>query len=249
MHQMNVVLMYMWRSWCNVQVIRNKVILFAQQSVKKSIPYPFILSLIDSGYPSPPYKIIIMDEADSLTMDAQSALRRVMEMYSKVTRFCFICNYISKIIPALSSRCARFEFGALPRDNVVARLRYISDEEKMNVDDDVEIRCIDDEQALQYIYDQSKGDLRSGIHLLQNSFMIFQKDAITKEKLHSITMEIPPMIVKNLWDTIVATTTASSIMRLSAAVEKVILDGYPLSILLSLLTSYVVNNTGGIRIS
>lgn len=125
-------------------MIRSKVILFAQQSVKKSIPYPFILSLINSGYPSPPYKIIIMDEADSLTMDAQSALRRVMEMYSKVTRFCFICNYISKIIPALSSRCARFEFGALPRDNVVARLRYISDEEKMNVDDDVEIRCIDD---------------------------------------------------------------------------------------------------------
>ncbi|KNB44092.1 replication factor C subunit [Blastocystis sp. subtype 4] len=206
-----------------IDVIRNKVILFAQQSVKKSIP----------GYPSPPYKIIIMDEADSLTMDAQSALRRVMEMYSKVTRFCFICNYISKIIPALSSRCARFEFGALPRENVVARLRFISEEEKMTVEDD----------ALQYIYDQSKGDLRSGIHLLQNSYMIFQKDVITKEKLHGITMEIPPMVVKNLWDTIVATTAASSITRLSAAVEKVILDGYPLSILLSLLTSYVVNNT------
>lgn len=78
-----------------------------------------------------------MDEADSLTMDAQSALRRVMEKYSKVTRFCFICNYISKIIPALSSRCARFEFGALPRENVVDRLRTISQEEHMTIDDDV----------------------------------------------------------------------------------------------------------------
>ena len=78
-----------------------------------------------------------MDEADSLTMDAQSALRRVMEMYSKVTRFCFICNYISKIIPALSSRCARFEFGALPRENVVDRLRYISQQENMTIDNDV----------------------------------------------------------------------------------------------------------------
>ena len=125
-------------------MIRNKVILFAQQSVKKSIPYLFILNFIDSGYPSPPYKIIIMDEGDSLTMDAQSALRRVMEMYSKVTRFCFICNYISKIIPALSSRCARFEFGALPRENVVARLRFISEEEKMTVEDDVEIGYADD---------------------------------------------------------------------------------------------------------
>lgn len=113
------------------------MILFAQQSVKKTIPYSSFVTLTTSGYPSPPYKIIIMDEADSLTMDAQSALRRVMETYSKVTRFCFICNYISKIIPALSSRCARFEFGALPRENVVARLRFISEEEKMTVEEDV----------------------------------------------------------------------------------------------------------------
>ena len=100
-----------------------------------------------SGYPSPPYKIIIMDEADSLTMDAQSALRRVMEMYSKVTRFCFICNYVSKwdssaritsrIIPALSSRCARFEFGSLPPEHVISRLRYISEQESMKIDDEV----------------------------------------------------------------------------------------------------------------
>lgn len=71
-----------------IDVIREKVKNFAKQSVSNKSS--------SSEYPCPPYKIIILDEADSMTSDAQSALRRVMEQYSKITRFCLICNYITR---------------------------------------------------------------------------------------------------------------------------------------------------------
>jgi hypothetical protein len=80
---------------------------------------------MSSGYPCPRFKIIILDEADTMTPDAQSALRRVMEVYSKVTRFCLICNYVTRIIEPLASRCAKFRFQPLPTESMVARLTYI----------------------------------------------------------------------------------------------------------------------------
>ena len=86
--------------------------------------------------------------------------------------------------------------------------------------------------------------MRSGIHLLQNSRMIFQDGAITKENLQTITMIVPAVVVKNLWDTIVATKNAPNISRLMGTVEKIVLDGYPMGILISMLTSYVVTVEG-----
>ena len=78
------------------------------------------------GYPCPRFKLIILDEADTMTPEAQSALRRIMEAYSKVTRFCLICNYVTRVIEPLASRCAKFRFKPLPIESMVERMTQIS---------------------------------------------------------------------------------------------------------------------------
>jgi replication factor C subunit 3/5 len=106
-------------------------------------------------------KIIILDEADSMTFDAQFALRRIIEKYSETTRFCLICNYENKIIPAIRSRCANFRFNPIDKINIINSLKNISEKENLVIS----------EKALQIIGQLSNGDLRKGINLLQSISM------------------------------------------------------------------------------
>ena len=81
-------------------------------------------------------KMIILDEADNMTAAAQAALRRVIEKYTRNARFCIICNYISRLIPPIASRCAKFRFKALPQEAMVERLQFIAKEEGVSCPSD-----------------------------------------------------------------------------------------------------------------
>jgi len=104
-----------------------------------------------------PFKIIILDEADEMTGDAQTALRRIVEDTAKTTRFVLICNYLSQIIEPIQSRCVIFRFTNLREEDVVAHLEKICKVEKVKYDD----------KALSLIYEFTEGDLRHAINVLQ----------------------------------------------------------------------------------
>jgi replication factor C small subunit len=104
-----------------------------------------------------PFRLVILDEADELTRDAQTALRRIMEETSRVTRFILICNYSSNIIEPIQSRCAIFRFKKIGRDEVTARLKKIAKNEDVKAT----------EKVLEAISEAVDGDLRQGINLLQ----------------------------------------------------------------------------------
>ena len=106
-------------------------------------------------------KLIILDEADAMTFDAQFALRRIIEKYSHSIRFCLICNYENKIIPAIRSRCANFRFSNINISNIMIKLNDIAMKENLQYD----------EKVISTIARLAKGDLRQGINLLQTISM------------------------------------------------------------------------------
>ncbi len=104
-----------------------------------------------------PFKIIILDEADEMTSDAQTALRRIIEDTAKFCRFILIANNISKIIDPIQSRCAVFKFTRINENEIIEQLKIISEKEKIKAD----------EKGLKEITNYAGGDMRHAINLLQ----------------------------------------------------------------------------------
>ncbi|KAF6248284.1 MAG: replication factor C small subunit [Nitrosopumilus sp. YT1] len=110
-----------------------------------------------AGMVDVPFKIIILDEADEMTSDAQTALRRIIEDAAKICRFILIANNVSKIIQPIQSRCAAFKFTSVSEQDVIARLEEIAKKEKVKTD----------KKGLKAIYEYTDGDLRHAINLMQ----------------------------------------------------------------------------------
>ena len=135
------------------------------------------------------FKIIFLDEADALTGDAQAALRRTMENYTRTCRFILSCNYSSKIIEPIQSRCAVFSFRPLRSDDVKKYLRHIAKSEKLDISDD-------GMEALIYV---AQGDMRRATNSLQVAAALGGK--VTEDTIYRSTQTVRPEQVQALINT------------------------------------------------
>ncbi|ABU82475.1 replication factor C small subunit [Ignicoccus hospitalis] len=152
-----------------IDVIRTKVKEFARSRTPPTVPF----------------KLVILDEADNMTADAQQALRRLMEMYSTTTRFILLANFPSKIIEPVQSRCVYFRFRPLPKDKVIERLKYICQKEG--------VQC--EEDALEEIYNISEGDMRKAINILQAAAALGK---VTKDAVYKAIGYVHPSKIKEI---------------------------------------------------
>ncbi len=138
---------------------------------------------------SAPFKIIFLDEADALTADAQAALRRTMEMFSKSCRFILSCNYVSRIIEPIQSRCALFRFKPVPKEAMRKRLLEICEKEGVKITDD-------GLEAILYI---SAGDFRKAINILQAAAAV--GELIDAEKIYQVSATAQPKEISEIIET------------------------------------------------
>ncbi|MBS7656404.1 MAG: replication factor C small subunit [Candidatus Bathyarchaeia archaeon] len=132
------------------------------------------------------FKILILDEADNMTSDAQQALRRTMERYTETARFILIANYSGKIIEPIQSRCAPFRFTYLPREHAINWIRRIAENEKLTIEDD----------GLEAILEISGGDLRRATNILQTAASVGKP--INEETVYSVVGRANPADVQGM---------------------------------------------------
>ncbi|XP_046743956.1 replication factor C subunit 4 [Diprion similis] len=204
-----------------IQVIRDKVKTFAQLTASGTRP---------DGKPCPPYKIIILDEADSMTNAAQAALRRTMERESRSTRFCLICNYVSRIIEPLTSRCTKFRFKPLGQEKIIERLELICNMEKLKADKPV----------LMKVVDASGGDMRRAITCLQSVARLKGKGA---EIAIDDVLEVTGVIPDKWLDEMIEMCQSKDYSKVEMFIDNYMMEAYAVSQVIEQLNDKIVYST------
>lgn len=195
-----------------IQVVREKVKRFAQLTVAGTRT---------DGKPCPPFKIIILDEADSMTNAAQAALRRTMEKESRTTRFCLICNYVSRIIEPLTSRCSKFRFKPLANQIQEERLLEICKKENLKYSP----------EAIAALVNVSEGDLRKAITYLQSAARLNMDREISEKAIIEIAGVVPPKMI----DSLLQICYRGTFEKLEMAVRNMVDEGYAATVILGQL--------------
>ena len=172
-------------------------------------------------------KLVILDEADAMTSDAQFALRRVIEKYTRTTRFMLLCNYVSKIIPALQSRCTRFRFAPLLLPAIRERLRFVADKEGLAG----RLQPAGESAIIR----QSGGDMRKVLNVLQSCAA--GHEVIDEEAVYASTGNPTPKAVAALLETLFKGTFQQG----CAALQAFSAEGYALSDLITEISRSVAN--------
>lgn len=206
-----------------INIVRGKIINFAKIAIGTK----------DTKYLCPDYKIIILDEADSMTKEAQAALRKVMEENSNITRFCFICNYINQIIEPINSRCVKIRFKPINKECLINKLLWISNNENITISQNV----------LECISDISNGDLRKSILMLQNIKYIKKNDMknneISKSDIYEICKYISSSEILNYMNNL---KTNNNILNVINITKEIINKGYVFNSIMKNIINYVIYN-------
>lgn len=208
-----------------IGIVRNKIKNFARTVVSNPT------NADTSNYPCPPFKIIVLDEADSMTQDAQAALRRIMENYSKYTRFCLVCNYVTRIIDPLASRCSKFRFQPLNETNALGRLEAICQAENLTVAPN----------ALSRLLKTSNGDLRRAITLLQSAHgLATSEHPLDTGLVDEISGFVPETAVKTLLELVKDTSKPQSAVQ--GSVRDLVLEGWSVAQIIDQTHDYVLQD-------
>jgi len=178
----------------------------------------------------PNFKICILDEADMMTIDAQSCLRRIMEEFSTHTRFVLICNYVSSIISPIQSRCAGYRFEPISQEAQLERIKDIAKNEVISIQ----------ENAIRRLIYRSGGDMRLAITTLYTIHCSGTKEC-SDQQVDSLMGYPPPAITDKA---IHVFTNKSSSRDISKTVEDIVADGYDVELLLNEIGEHVFESGG-----